>query len=56
MGWLLALGILALLAYLIYRSIDNETKKRLKILFISIGVLFVFLILYLIFIGITLHQ
>ena len=53
MGWLLAIGILALLAYIIYRSIDNETKKRMKILFISIGVLFVLLVLFLIFIGIT---
>jgi membrane protein DedA with SNARE-associated domain len=53
MGWLLAIGILSLLGYIIYRSIDNETRKRLKLIFISIGILLVLLVLYLIFIGIT---
>jgi hypothetical protein len=53
MGILLAIGVLSLLAYIIYRSIDNETRKRLKLLFISIGLLFALLVLYSIFIGIT---
>ena len=55
MGVLLAIGILAFLGYIIYRSIDNETKKRLKLLFISIGVLVGLVILYLIFIVLTYH-
>ena len=50
---LIAIGIASLLGYVIYRSIDNETKKRLKLIFISIGVLLVLLVLYLIFMGIT---
>jgi hypothetical protein len=53
MGGILAIGVLAFICYIIYRSIDKETKRRLKLLFLSIGALLALLMAYAMIIGIS---